>query len=208
MVVSFIGLFDYNRRIDTECIRAESAHEETQQHLKESQRHLEVASIVIDRLERLMLNALDGSYSPPDDQLDRTARVLKEQLARVRTTQGFNSKLLGPLIRINELVAGRLRKSGRWNDALTLTTETIGLIPSFTRGTRKMKSTAGGRSALFSVPGSLRRIASDPRQHWSVSSRRPPFSRLARARLSGFNRRRFCPMSIFSLANYCAGGPP
>lgn len=121
VLVSFLVLFEYYRRADNQRARAEAARAESEQ-------NLEVASIVIDRLERLMLNTIDGPYSLPGDQFDDAANVLRQQVARVRTTKGFNHKLLGPLFSINNSIASRLHSTGRSSEALAITKELISLI--------------------------------------------------------------------------------
>ena len=75
VLVGFIVLFVYYRRADDQRLRAEAAHEQSEKNFK-------VASTVIDRLERLVFNGLDGSKPLASDQLFNAANVLMEQVAR------------------------------------------------------------------------------------------------------------------------------
>ena len=101
--------------------RAESARQD-------AERHLEVASSIIGHLEDIVMGSLTDTVQLQGAGLDRTITLLREQVAKVRKSRGFSLSLLFSLGPINWEIACRLRKSGRYDEALILLREQNDLL--------------------------------------------------------------------------------
>ncbi|HKI19494.1 MAG TPA: serine/threonine-protein kinase, partial [Isosphaeraceae bacterium] len=121
LLLGFVALFGLYRRAEDQRVRAEAARNEAEQ-------YLEVVSTVTERLQRLLLDAEYGSLALEGDRWSETAKLVREQIARVRTSSGFGHRLLLPLSQIDGLEAGRLRDLRRLDEARVLARERIELL--------------------------------------------------------------------------------
>jgi hypothetical protein len=135
VLMSFVVLFAFYRHADDQRRRAEAAHQRAEEQRlraemtrREAEQNLEIAAAVIDPLEQLVMSAFQGKRPLEGDQLDRTAKLLREQIARVRTNRTFPPELLARLGQINWEIAGRLLASGRLDEARGLTREKSDLM--------------------------------------------------------------------------------
>jgi eukaryotic-like serine/threonine-protein kinase len=113
---------------EAQRVLAEAARESAEKNREAAEQNLEIASTVIERLGGLVLDALYGSRPLEGDQLDKTASLLREQIARIRASRGFKPELLVSIGQINAQVAFRLHALGRLDEARDLLKERIDLL--------------------------------------------------------------------------------
>jgi tetratricopeptide (TPR) repeat protein len=135
VLISFAVLFAFYRRAEAQRRRAEAAHqraEDQRQHAdmarREAERNLEIASAVIDPLERLVFETFAGGHPLEGDRLDQTAKLLREQIGLARTDRRFPPQILNMLSRINWVVGSRWKSSGRLDEARVLLQERVDLM--------------------------------------------------------------------------------
>ncbi len=121
LLLGFVALFGLYRRAEDQRVRAEAAR-------KQAEQNLEVASTVIGRLEELVLDVFYGSLPHQGVELDKSTRLLREQIGRIRTIRGVKADILSRLSQIDGHVANRLRENSRFVEARVLMGERIALL--------------------------------------------------------------------------------
>jgi eukaryotic-like serine/threonine-protein kinase len=101
---------------------------------KAAEQNFEIASTVIERLEEIVLVALNEHRSIDPEGIESATNLLEEQVRRARrgrAIQGFNIDILAGLSRIEERLAERYILLGRFDDALFLLLRELDLVREY-----------------------------------------------------------------------------